>query len=243
MPLPSGHLFGLTSSRNFGDPDNAIDLVPGLTVSDGATPVWHEHGVTLTKKLSGQWQAGNGGGLDAGTKAANTTYHLWSIAKSTGTPDALLSTSAVSPLLPKGYMFKRRIGAVITDAAGKIRPYRQIGGWFHWLTPVALDPSPAIGTAAANVVLDVPSGVKVLAELFVSPATSGGNSFVSICDPDLGAAAIEDAVIFNNAGGSGSGMPVSCFTNTTRQVSVRSTLAGSATIYTRGWFDPRGTVL
>lgn len=59
-------------------------------------------------------------GLDAGALAATTLYAVWAIGDSTGysTAGSLLSTSFTSPSLPAGYDMARRIGTVLTNAAG-----------------------------------------------------------------------------------------------------------------------------
>ena len=61
--------------------------------------------------------ASGANGLDTGSEAASTWYHIWAIAKSDGTKATLLSTSATSPTMPSGYTFKAYLGAVYNNSS------------------------------------------------------------------------------------------------------------------------------
>src|SRR4029453_16515286 len=91
----------------------------------------------LVKRLDAAWAVGsNAGGLDTGTKANNTWYHVWVIANSTsGVVDALLSINATTPTMPSGYDKKRRIGSIKTGSSGAIRAFDQLGDEFEWVDP------------------------------------------------------------------------------------------------------------
>ena len=65
------------------------------------------------------------GGLDTGTPAANTFYHLFMIV-GTGV-NALFSLSPTAPTLPAGFTGFRRIGACFSLGANTIIGYRQVG--------------------------------------------------------------------------------------------------------------------
>lgn len=56
-------------------------------------------------------------GLDTGTEAANTWYHVWGIWGSMPGPARLLSASATSPTLPAGYTHRCYLGAVYNDSS------------------------------------------------------------------------------------------------------------------------------
>ena len=87
----------------------------------------------ITKHLNSIWTMGDQtGGLDSGTVAANSWYHLWVISDGVHT-DLLFSTKLVHPTVPDGgYRYKRRIGSVKVNAAGKIEPFIQLGATFYW---------------------------------------------------------------------------------------------------------------
>jgi hypothetical protein len=64
-------------------------------------------------------------GLDTGSEAGSTWYHIWAIAKADGTKDCLLSTSATAPTLPAGYTYKAYLGAVYNNASGNFVSFKQ----------------------------------------------------------------------------------------------------------------------
>lgn len=56
-------------------------------------------------------------GLDTGSEAASTWYHIWAIAKTDGTKAFLLSTSSSAPTMPVGYTYKGYVGAIFNNAS------------------------------------------------------------------------------------------------------------------------------
>lgn len=54
------------------------------------------------------------------TQAANSTYYVYLIGKSTGNEDILISTLSIDPNLPDEYLYYRRIGSYTTDSDNKI---------------------------------------------------------------------------------------------------------------------------
>jgi hypothetical protein len=64
-------------------------------------------------------------GLDTGTEASNTWYSVWVIGKLDGTTAALLSTSATSPVMPSGYVLKRRVGWVKNNGSSNFLKFYQ----------------------------------------------------------------------------------------------------------------------
>jgi hypothetical protein len=65
-------------------------------------------------------------GLDTGSEAGSTWYHIWAIAKADGTKDCLLSASATAPTLPDGYTYKAYLGAVYNDSGSDFDSIYQI---------------------------------------------------------------------------------------------------------------------
>lgn len=61
--------------------------------------------------------------LDAGVIEASKWYAAWVISKADGTAASLLSLSATAPALPAGYLHKRRIGWVYSDASKEFRRF------------------------------------------------------------------------------------------------------------------------
>lgn len=133
--LKESHIDGFITANNGTDGDHDIDFGAGTaTVSDGTNYTIATTSSTITKQLDASWAVGTAaGGLDAGSIAADTWYHLWVIMRSdTYVVDFLFSTSATSPTMPTNYDFKRRIGAVLTDGSSNILAYTQSGHEFFW---------------------------------------------------------------------------------------------------------------
>jgi hypothetical protein len=250
--LLRGYLAGLTLANNVTDAANDIDIAPGVAVDDG-------HGVimklaaSLTKRLDAAWSVGtNQGGLDSGSEAANTWYHVWLIRRpDTGVVDTLFSTSATAPTMPANYTQKRRIGAVRNDAASMVLPFYQFGDDFLWKSPPALDVDATNpGSAAVLRTLTVPLGVRVNALMNVSDQSVTASHVTYISSPDVNDLAASLTVSPLGSAGvtwvssSTSGaVQVRCMTNLSSQVRTRLSASGASDVLkiaTLGWSDYRG---
>lgn len=122
----------------------------------------------FTKNITGTWIAGTGNaGLDTGTIANDTWYHLYLIAKTDGTIDYLFSTSATSPTmtLPNaaGFTLFRRIGSMLTDSTPEIINYVQTGRNFEWdEATIDVASTPSVDSVQ-TLALSTPLGLKVTA--------------------------------------------------------------------------------
>jgi hypothetical protein len=159
-PLPPGFIFGCGISNAASDPVNDIGITPGK-VRDDADGVNIILAAALTKRLDSNWAVGNDqGGLDAGS-VANGTYHVWLIKRSdTDVVDALFSASVTAPSMPSGYVFKRRIGSILREAASNVA-FRQSGDRFWRSSPTSDLNATNPGTAAVTRTLKVPLGIQV----------------------------------------------------------------------------------
>jgi hypothetical protein len=216
--------------NNATDPTNDIDVL-----LDGSA--------VATKRLDAAWAAGtNQGGLDTGSKANSTTYHVWLLRKDAdGTLDALFSTQAISPTVPSGYTKVRILGAIITDGSGVIRPFLQSGDHFALITSLA-DVSAAASNSIALRSLTVPQGVKVIARLFAVMANAGGGGgYLFAWDADLGSSASGQFVMERLTGNTENGVQVGVMTSSNRQIYTYDDSSGSPTVTLRtlGWIDPR----
>lgn len=80
----------------------------------GTTAVWKAFdGLTATLDLGTTGALG----LDTGVIAQASWYHVYAIGKPDGTSSLLASLNATTPALPSGYTWKRRLGALRTNAA------------------------------------------------------------------------------------------------------------------------------
>jgi len=118
-----------TLTNNTTDANNDIDFGAGfcydLTTNQKIT------NTALTKQLNSTFAEGdNAGGLDTGSKANSTWYYCFAISKADGTSDFLFSLSRTSPTMPSGFINKRRIASIKTNASGNIILLKQTGNYF-----------------------------------------------------------------------------------------------------------------
>jgi hypothetical protein len=131
--------FGINST----DPDNDVDFFSNSFYFDDGTGSATLTS-NLTKRLDANWVAGtNQGGLDIGTKQANTWYYGYAIYNpTTNVADIIFSASPTSPTLPSGFTKKRRIkGAFfLTNSSANIRGflYFSEGGQYIWTSPITV---------------------------------------------------------------------------------------------------------
>lgn len=242
--LPSGHLYRLTLSNNGTDANNDIDIAAG-ECRDGTDAVDIEIASAITKRLDAAWAVGtNQGGLDTGTKANSTWYHLWAIKRSdTGVTDVLFSTSATAPTMPTNYDYKRRLGAVKTDGSGNILPFTQYKRMFLWKTPVQDVSATNPGTSAVSRTLSTPLGVKTVAMVSsaVSPTAAATLVYLSSLD-QTDVAASNSAFTFGtfstSIGAYGGYQQIR--TDTSSQIRSRLNTSGASTnlfVVTHGYLD------
>lgn len=245
-----GHIFGLTLSNKFADANNDVDVSPGACCDQGGAQDI-VLAAALTKRLDAAWAVGAGeGGLDTGSKAADTAYHVWLIRRSdNGVVDALFSTSATSPVLPANYDQRRRIGCIVTDGSGNILPFHQVGDQFrfkgnfptpYFQTPMTGNATPTIATLSR-----VPLGVKVEMEFQAHTNAGSGQGWCAVTDPDLGTPAYPQspwgelrADVSNGVGSRG----MRCWTNASAQICVWVQATCQLTMWIRGWRDLRDAV-
>jgi len=207
----------------------------------------------LTKTTSA-WAVGSAaGGLDTGTIAANTTYHIFAILRSdTGVTDYLFSLSATAPTLPTNYDFKKRIGSWRTDGSSQWYKGHSSGDYFFWdlgmdAVFVRVTETDA-GTSAVTRAMPIPLGVILFWFGTVNIRTFGTSCGVivsSLTDGDAVADVSRSTVTvdFIAATARLSASDVSEIeTDTSAQIRTRQSTSDSGTIinlYTRGWRDPR----
>lgn len=240
-----GHLYGLLLSNNASDANNDIDIASGQCRDIGDTADLLLD-AAITKRLDAAWSAGtNQGGLDTGTKAADTAYHVWIVGRSDNSQvDALFSTSATNPTMPSGYTRKRRIGCIITDGSGNIRAFRQVGGWFHYKgsfpQPVINQSLTGGATATLYTLTGVPLGLKVELELLGNTSGGSGQGWCALTDPDLGAPTDNIWGTFRADSSTGVGAELCrVWSNASGQIYARLQTTAALNVWVRGWYDGR----
>lgn len=241
----NGFLHGLTLS-NAADTEHDITVLPGVAASDDASPAMMRLVASLTKRADEAFAEGdNAGGMVAGEGLpTNGTIHANLIGKADGAVDLCYNnhaSSGLSPALPTGFIYKRRIASLCTDAAANIHGFIQTGDVFTYKLAKADAANAAQAGSATTRTLTVPAGLKV--EALLSVLTYGTtNGYTIFTDLDLGTitAAIGNLDVYNPANVSVSAN-LRVMTNTSRQISTStSTLSGALWINTKGYVDTRG---
>ncbi|UFW75215.1 hypothetical protein [Bradyrhizobium sp. WU425] len=238
--MARSYLAGLTLST--GGSSSTFAAAAGVAVDDSSTDFMSL--AASISKTTGAWAVGTGNGaLDTGTIANSTWYHAYLIKRpDTGVVDVLISTSASAPTLPTNYTLKRRIGSMKTDGSGNWTRFSQLGDKFLWAVPTQDDVS-AVGTTAALVTLNVPTGIQVDAEIFGLGVNTASGTTWMITSPDqtdtLPATSIFSGIVGANSVNVTYSQVVR--TNTSGQIRKRAS-AATTTIYvnTFGWTDRRG---
>jgi hypothetical protein len=250
LPL-RGYLAGLTLSRNATA--TSLDVAAGVA-RDSTNADFMNLTSAITKSLNANWAVGTGeGGLDTGSKANSTWYHVFLIKRvDTDVVDALFSLSAASPTMPANYTLKRRIGSILTDSSGDIVLFSQNGDEFLWSEAVLDVDITNPGTSAVTRTLSVPTGVKVEAiftayvkkvasdfhvKFSALDVTDAAASFTAAPLSSISASKSEDSASADVVG------EYKIRTNTSAQ--IRSRAGNSAAgdilrISTAGWIDRRG---
>ncbi len=233
------YLAGLGLSNNATTPNTKLDVAAGVCADSTNVQMLSVTASTLDCGTVGA------NGLDAGSLANNTWYHVFAIGKADGTTALLASTSLGSPTLPPTYTLKRRIGSFLTDSSAHILAFAQRGDEFLWKVPSIDQSGVSLSTTSTLYALSVPPGIQTNA-IFTGSALVSGNASVLFQSPDQNTLAVttqgagSDLIVVSGSSGNGAGGYFSIRTNAARQIrAVASTTVG-LTIFTHGWIDRRG---
>jgi hypothetical protein len=252
--LPANYVSGCTLSHGA---DTAHDIVVSAGKwRDATDAVDIALASAITKHFAATWAVGTGqGGMAIGEALpASGTIHLWLIKRSdTGVVDVMANnhaTTGLTPTLPAGYDYKRRIGSYRTDGSNNILNGVYWGTGtnrtFMFNAPVRDVAASNPGSTAVTAPLSTPGGIKTQAQLMVTKVNATGNLwgiYVSSLDnTDLAPSLFSDAPL---ATISGAGMwhntTVSILTNTSSQIRYRTSGSVSTSdwivIVTNGWED------
>lgn len=105
-------------------------------------------------------------GLDTGSEAASTWYHIWVIGKTDGTKAGLLSLSSTAPTMPSGYTYKAYAGAIYNDASSNFIKIYQKEKWVARDTRNVLTAGTATTPTAIDITTAVPPTAKKAIGLF-----------------------------------------------------------------------------
>lgn len=249
---------GLTLSNNATDATNDLDIATGKAV-DSTGAVAMVLASAMTKRLDADWQAGTGnGGRYSGAAIANTTYHVWLVAKAAGAdvdvylnPSAVASTVLTNLQAESGgadYLYVWRIGSIMRES-GVIVPFVQNFSEFQRKTPLMDIAASSTGTSAVLRTFAIPTGLKLIVKYYAymrNSTGSGGNYNCYFSDPDVVDLAPSITTSPGVMGGDGplldsrQGMVFFTRTNTSAQIRTRAgDSSASATLYmsAHAWID------
>ncbi len=244
----AGALYGLVGSTSAGDPTNDIDV----TVGSGrdSTNVQDIVVAALSgKQLDASWVAGSNAGMRSSAGLANGTWHIFAICKTDGSAGDIFAHTGLDPtsVLPAGYTYFRRVFSILRESAANV-PFVQYGDYFTRKTIAADVSSNNPGTSAVTRTLSVPTGLSIIADIFLAVGNAGSGTNVYALATDLSDTDDTPASTLTQIGGATSGSvvaaaPVQVRTNSSGQ--IRSRISGSDAnitlrIATRGWYDNRG---
>lgn len=232
----------LTIKNNGGIPATEIDISASEVVMDttGGGNYYTENYGTCTINFS----VNGAGGLDAGAIAANTWYFLYTISNGSAN-SCLASTSATTPTMPAGYVYKVRVGANKTNSgAATLWPVYQAGKVARFTTGLANTAdrtvsSGAVGTCTAGAITTATAGVWGTLAPSTASATmiglSENNSTVGVFQAPLavaGQSAVPGTFLNSTAAATGE------YTYTYNgSVNVNVCGGASTTEYVNGWID------
>lgn len=256
--LAPGIKQGLALSNNATDATNDIDVAAGKAVDSSAAVVM-SLASAMTKRLDANWAAGTGnGGRYSGAAIANTTYHVWLVAKAAGAdvdvylnPSASAATVLTNLQAESGgadYLYVWRIGSILRES-GVIVPFVQNFSEFQRKTPLMDIAANSIGTSAVLRTFAIPTGLKLLMKYYAYYRNSTGAADNYNCyfsDPDVTDQAPSITTSPGVMGGDGplldarQGMIFFTRTNTSAQIRTRAgASSASATLYmsAHAWID------
>jgi hypothetical protein len=179
----------LTLSNTVSAPTTQVSVAVG-TCRDSTNTVDITIAAPISKRIDQTWSAGTGNGLrDAGPLTAGMTEHIFAIDGPSVPSDVIGSTSPTSPLLPAGYTYFRRLGAILTDGSSLIRPFVQFGDEFELGIRSTDYAAQSNGGGVAFLrPITVPKGIKTKARIyFQSTGTANTTAYLSgVFDPDHG---------------------------------------------------------
>ncbi len=253
--LSRGYIDGCILA-NGTDATNDINVAAGVC-RDSTNAVDITVATMAGKQLDANWAAGASAGMrNSAVGIANTTYHIYAVAKADGTQDIYAHTSTtVATVITalqaesggSAYLYARRIGSIVR-AGGAVNGFVQRpNGRFDmkvFVTDYTSGSNP--GTGELTIALpSIPTGISVEAIFSPNIVNAGANELHAIFySPDIQQPTVGTGSgdVFNAAAFTGQNT-LRVYTSTSAE--IRGTLSASTssvsiTVLTRGWTDPRG---
>lgn len=173
---------GLVVKNNTSNPNYQVDIsADEIILQDAAGNPMRVLNLSMTADIT----VSGAGGLDTGSEAVSTWYHLWVIAKADGTKSVIFSTSATAPTMPTGYTYKAYLGAVYNNDSGNFIKFHQTGNRVIIAQTTALSGGTAVNWTEISLVTIVPSTAKEIAGILSTTGTATRNPAMQVA-PNTG---------------------------------------------------------
>lgn len=255
--LPRGYIDGCVLS-NGTDATNDINIAAGVC-RDSTNAVDITVPAISGKQLDANWAAGGAAGMrNSGAGITDTTYHIYAVrtaASATADIYAHTSTTVATVLTAlqaetggSDYVYARRIGSIVR-LSNAIVPFIQVGEQFVLSPPLNVTVSTAFDNTQRNYALPIPTGLSLLADVYVWGEVSGTLASIVVGHPSVTFASPTNTSGSPTAVGSGvsnvASLPAQtrhlCRTDTSAQIAVRANAECTDwDIYVFGWMDQRG---
>lgn len=157
-----------TIANNLADAEHDINITTGFCY-DLTTKKLIKLLCALTKRADATFVEGNdqGGMVSGESLPVSGTIHIWLISKADGTADVCFNNYAISglnPVLPTGFVNKRRIASLKTDASANIIAFIQKANTGKFIYDSLATPADFIGNSSTTptpLTINVPSGIEV----------------------------------------------------------------------------------
>jgi len=247
--LPRGYIDGC-GTANGTDATNDIDFSAGVC-RDSTNTVDITCAAMAGKQLDANWAPGASAGMrNSAVGIADTTYHLWAVAKADGTQDYYAHTSTVAATVltalqaesgGSAYIYGRLIMSIVR-ASASIRAYTQVGGEVLISTPLLDISNGATGTSAnTGTLASIPTGLKLLVFLNLANASATVLYVSSLDQTDLPASATSAPLGQMHDSANVSTGFCRVMTNTSAQFRYRTSGDSSVKMSPTGFIHPRGT--
>lgn len=249
--LPRGYIDGCILA-NGADATNDITIAAGVCRDSTNTIDITVAAMATGKQLDANWAPGDAAGMrNSAVGIANTTYHIYAVAKADGTQDIYAHTSTtvatvITALQAESggasYVYARLIGSIVR-LSNALLTFVQVGDEFIWKTAKADANSSTATATPGNLALTVPTGIQVRA-LFAGGLITTNNHGIGFWSPDETDQTVAIASFFsywNQTNGSGTLAPhYPLRTNTSAQIRVGADASVNYYVMTRGFIHPRG---
>ncbi len=256
--LPRGYIDGCALANNGSDATNDIDVAVG--VCRDSTNAVDMNVAAMTKRLDANWAPSHTSGMrNSAVAIADTTYHIYAVAKADGTQDIYAHTSTtvatvITALQAESggtnYLYARRIGSIVRES-GAIVAFTQTGDYFERVTAKNDVAATNPGTSAVTRTLSVPLGLALFVDVFfsanqTSSAQASYGLLSALSSTDSVPSITMSQMNFSLPAGSSASpgvVPCRVLTNTSGQIRSRISTSDASTtenITTRAWLDLRG---